>query len=80
MYQVRSPQQARISLVSEHASLCVICRDDTSTFRHPLDQDVNSRSPVQGNSPHVQVKNPTSVSKRLLVGSSCKNKKMRRTK
>ena len=33
------------NLVSELASLCVICREGMNTVRHPSDQDVNWRPP-----------------------------------
>ena len=45
-------------LVSEHAFLSVICRDDIKQLHYPLDLDVNWMSPVQGKSPPVQVKEP----------------------
>ena len=50
-------RQENIS-ATEHAFLSVICRDDT--VRRPSDRDVNWRPPVQGESPHVQVKEPYS--------------------
>ena len=52
----------RKSLVSEHASLRVICRDDMNTVCCPSDWDFNK-------APLYRLKIPTS----LLVGSSCKN-------
>ena len=36
----------------------VICRDDTRYVLRPSDRDVNWMSPVQGESPLVQVKEP----------------------
>ena len=52
------PRPGKKNLVSEYASLRVICRDDMNTVRRPSDQDVNLRPPVQGQSPPVQVKEP----------------------
>ena len=40
----------------QHAFSSVICRDDTRQVHHPEDWDVNWMSPVQGESPPVQVK------------------------
>ena len=44
--------------MSEHASLCEICRDDMNTEHGPFDRDVKWRSPVQAHSTPVQVKEP----------------------
>ena len=55
------PRPGEENLVSEHASLHVICRNDMNTVRRPTDQDVNWRPPVQGQSPLCRLKNPTSV-------------------
>ena len=44
--------------MSEHAFSSVICRDDTRYVHRPSDRDVNWMSPVQGESPLVQVKEP----------------------
>ena len=54
----RFPRHARINLVSKHASLRVICRDDMNTVHLPLDKDSYNTG---GPSPPVQVKNPTWV-------------------
>ena len=51
-------QQARKSLVFEHASHHVTCRDDMNIVYHPLDRDVYRRPTVKGHSPPVQVKEP----------------------
>ena len=45
--------------VTEHAFLSFICRNDTRLVRRS-GRDVNWRSPMQGESPHVQVKEPSS--------------------
>ena len=46
--------------MSEHAFSSVICRDDARKVHRPSDRDVNWKSPVQGKSPPVQVKEPYS--------------------
>ena len=50
------PRPGEENLVSEHASLRVICRDDMNTVRRPSDRDAYWMHPVQGQSPPVQVK------------------------
>ena len=56
-------------MVSKHAFLHVICRDDMKTVRRPSDRHVNWRPHVQGKSPPVQVKEPyIRYSKWLSVG------------
>ena len=52
------PAAGEESLVSDHTSLRVICRDDMNTGRRTSDRDVNWRPPVQGDSPLMQVKEP----------------------
>ena len=53
-------RRARKQLVSKHAFLRVICREDTKTVRRPSDRVVNWRPHVQGKSLSMQViKNPT---------------------
>ena len=54
------------NLLSEHASLCVVCRDDMNRVCHPSEQNVNWRPPVQGQSSPVQVKDPYSGSILML--------------
>ena len=54
--------------VSEHAFLCVICRDDMKKMRHPVGQDVNWLPIVQRRSSPVQVKEPYRNLKWLCVG------------
>ena len=44
--------------MSEHAFCGVIFRDDTNQVHRSSDQDINWISPVQGESPLVQVKEP----------------------
>ena len=53
--------------MTEHAFLHVICRHEMKTVCRPSDRDVNWRSPVQGKSHHVQVKEPYGNSNWLLV-------------
>ena len=53
--------------MSEHAFLHVICRHEMKTVRRPSDREVNWRSPVQGKSHHVQVKEPYGNSNWLLI-------------
>ena len=48
--------------------LYVICSYEMKTVYRPSDRDVNWRSPVQGKSHHVQVKEPYGNSNWLLVG------------
>ena len=50
------PAGSEEKLVSEHASLHVICRDDMNKVRCPSDWYVNWKAPVQGQSSPVQVK------------------------
>ena len=52
------PTAGEENSVSEHASLGVICRDNMDTVRRPSDQDINWRSPVQGQLSPMQVKDP----------------------
>ena len=44
--------------MSEHAFSGVICRNNARYVHRPSNRDVNRMSPVQGKSPHVQVKEP----------------------
>ena len=50
------PAGSEEKLVSEHAFLRVICRDDMNKVRCPSDCYVNWKAHVQGQSSHVQVK------------------------
>ena len=56
--------------MSKHAFSSVICRDDTRQVHRPSDRelDVNWKSPVQGESPPVQVKESSLLS---ILGSMC---------
>ena len=56
--------------MSKHAFSSVICRDDTRQVHRPSDRelDVNWKSPVQGESPPVQVKESSLLN---ILGSMC---------
>ena len=66
------PASREENLVSEHADLHVICGNVMNTLRHPFDQDVNWRLPVQGQSSPVQFKDSYTCFVLMHVGSSCK--------
>ena len=65
-------QRVMFFSVSKHTVLSVICRDDTKQVCRPSDRDVNWMTPEQGESPPVQVKNPTVVYMITCRLSSCK--------
>ena len=58
------------NLVFEHASLCIICRDDMNTVHRPSDRQVNWGPPMQGQSSPVRVKDPYTGSISMHVVTS----------